>query len=739
MAAGLIPDPYLDSNEAALTWLHRVDWQYSTTFQAQAPQAGERVDLVFDGIDTVATVELNGDVLGHTVNMHRGYRFDVGAIAARRRQRPDRDAAVRAHPRRAGGGRARLAPAGLPAPVQRDPQDGLLLRLGLGTRPPDRRPVETRTAGTLGHRPADSGAPARHRRRRRHGSRRRAPGTGPRRGSRLHRAGHGRRPRGTNGDHRRRRARHRSRAGRPVVVAGGLRRPAALRADHRRCWPTAGQVDTVRRRIGFRTVTVDTEPDEFGTPFVFVVNGKRVFAKGANWIPDDHFLTRVTRERLARRIDQAVGANMNMLRVWGGGIYETDDFYDACDERGVMVWQDFPFSCAYYAEEEPLRGEVEAEARENVTRLVAHPSLVLWNGNNENLPAYTDWGWQDALEGRSWGARLLPRTAAQDRRRARPHPPVRAGQPVQPRRPAAQRRPPRHPPRLGRLELPGLHPLPRPHPAVLRRVRLPGATHLGHPHPLDPRRAVDAHLARVPAPPEGPTTATSNLDRGLAPHLPVPDDFEQWHWATQLNQARAVAFGVEHYRSWWPRTAGSPGLAAQRLLAGHLVVGHRQRRTAQAPLLRPQARVRATAADRPAPRGTGPPWSRSTTTTSRGRVRCASTRQDFAGRRAGHRRAAARRAASIHRACWTWPTTSSNPPIRRAKCWSRRPVTSASTTCSREDRDLRYDPAPFTADVTPVDRRVPRRRAGHLVRPGPQPCWPTRWPPTRSSTTCSSR
>jgi hypothetical protein len=78
MAADRIPDPYLDRNEAALTWLHRVDWRYSTTFQAEVPRVGERVELAFDGIDTVATIELNGDVLGHTVNMHRGYRFDVG-------------------------------------------------------------------------------------------------------------------------------------------------------------------------------------------------------------------------------------------------------------------------------------------------------------------------------------------------------------------------------------------------------------------------------------------------------------------------------------------------------------------------------------------------------------------------------------------------------------------------------------------------------------------------------------
>ncbi len=120
-------------------------------------------------------------------------------------------------------------------------------------------------------------------------------------------------------------------------------------------------MDTYRRRIGFRTITVDTEPDEIGTPFTSVVNGVPVFAKGANWIPDDHFVTRITRERLARRVAQAVDANLN-LRIWGGGIYETEDFYDVCDEFGVLVWQDFAFACSSYPEEEPIRSEIEAEA-----------------------------------------------------------------------------------------------------------------------------------------------------------------------------------------------------------------------------------------------------------------------------------------------------------------------------------------------------------------------------------------
>ena len=103
---------------------------------------------------------------------------------------------------------------------------------------------------------------------------------------------------------------------------------------------------------------------------------------------------------------------MNLLRVWGGGIYESEEFYARCDELGVLVWQDFLFACAAYAEEEWLATEVEAEAREGVTRLMPHPCLVIWNGNNENIWGYVQWGWRPAAGGPQLGQRLLPRAAA---------------------------------------------------------------------------------------------------------------------------------------------------------------------------------------------------------------------------------------------------------------------------------------------------------------------------------------
>ena len=175
-------------------------------------------------------------------------------------------------------------------------------------------------------------------------------------------------------------------------------------------------LDTWQRRVGFRSVRLDTAPDEHGTAFTLVVNDVPVFVRGVNWIPDDAFVTRVTRDRLATRLDQACAANVNLLRVWGGGRYESEDFYDLADERGLLVQQDFLFACAAYPEEEPIASEVAAEAAEQVTRLASHPSLVLWTGNNENIWGFHDWGWQEKLAGRTWGAgyyfEVLPKIVA---------------------------------------------------------------------------------------------------------------------------------------------------------------------------------------------------------------------------------------------------------------------------------------------------------------------------------------
>lgn len=148
------------------------------------------------------------------------------------------------------------------------------------------------------------------------------------------------------------------------------------------------------RNVGLRTVRVVMDDDEYGKSFYFVVNGKPMFAKGANFIPDDALLPNVTQERYKRIFEDVKAANMNMLRVWGGGIYEDDEFYDEADCNGILIWQDFMFACSSYPHDPLFVGRVESEAEYNIKRLRGHASLAMWCGNNEIYEAMRYWGWQ---------------------------------------------------------------------------------------------------------------------------------------------------------------------------------------------------------------------------------------------------------------------------------------------------------------------------------------------------------
>uniref|UniRef100_UPI0031D7E2CA glycoside hydrolase family 2 protein n=1 Tax=Saccharothrix mutabilis TaxID=33921 RepID=UPI0031D7E2CA len=554
LAAGLIGDPYLDRNEADLAWAHRADWRFTLDFTAEAARPGERVDLAFDGLDTVATVELNGAVLGSTANMHRSYRFDVrdhlrdggnqlvvtlrSALAYAEEQEEAlgwRDRAY-AHPFNAIRKMAcsfgwdwgpDLQTAGIWRPVRLERWDTARLA--------EVRPLVTVDDDGAGrvevHVTVDRAS------------------DGP---LTVEATVDGRSETATvDGD----------KAVLTVLVPNADLWWPVGHGDHPLydldlTLHAGGPADRWHRRIGFRTITVDTTPDDIGTPFTFVVNGKPIFAKGANWIPDDHFVTRITRDRLARRVDQAVAANMNMLRIWGGGLYESEDFYDVCDERGVLVWQDFPFACAAYAEESPLWEEVEAEAREHVARLTPHASLALWNGNNENLWGFADWGWPEQLQGRTWGLKyyreLLPAIVAE----LDPTRPYAPGSPYSPGdlHPNLDTHGTRHEWEVwNRVDYTRYRDFA---PRFCSEFGFQGPptwatlTAWIHDEPLSPTSP--AFLLHQKA-----EDGNGKLERGLAPHLPVPEAFEDWHWATQLNQARAVAFGVEHFRSHWPRTAGA--------------------------------------------------------------------------------------------------------------------------------------------------------------------------------------
>ena len=271
------------------------------------------------------------------------------------------------------------------------------------------------------------------------------------------------------------------------------------------------------------------------------------------------FPTRITRDRLARRLDQAVDANVNLLRVWGGGRYESDDFYDLADERGLMVTQDFLFACAAYPEEEPFASEVAAEAAEQVVRLQSHPSLVWWCGNNENIWGHEDWGWREQLQGRTWGARyyhrLLPET-------------VKALDPTRPYWPGSpwSGTSDRHPndPAHGTMHIWDVW------------NRLDYAHYRDH----EPRFVAEFGYQAPPAwatikeaISDDPLTKDSpgmrhhqkaadgdaKLQRGLDAHFTEtePDNTDDWHYLTQVNQARAIAHGIEHFRALRPYCMGT--------------------------------------------------------------------------------------------------------------------------------------------------------------------------------------
>ena len=562
--AGLIPDPYLDRNEVTLSWMHRASWRFATRFEAAPAAADERVDLAFDGLDTVATVTLNGTEVLSTANMHRSYRADVRSLVGESNELVVDFSSALEYAEQV---EAQLGFRPRPYPHPFNSVRKMACSFGWDWGPDLQtagiwKPVRLerwRTARLASVRPLvtvsedGSGRVELH--------------------ADIERAGLGDDDVVLTLDV------EVGGAAQSVQVPGGATSAVVVVEvpEVEKWWPRgygraklyaltatlsgpAGELDSFSRRVGFRTVTVDTSADEHGTRFTFVVNGREVFVKGANWIPDDHLLTRIDRERLARRFDQALGANMNLLRIWGGGIYETEEFYELADERGVMVWQDFLLACGAYAEEDPIFSEIAAEARENVARLTPHPSLVLWNGANENMWGFRDWGWPADLQGRSWGLKLYQEVFPQILAELDPTRPYSDNSPYSPGQP-----------------IDGIHPNHPDHGThhewecwnrrdyVFYREDVPRfCSEFGWQGP-----ATWATLSRAISASElGKETETfllhqkaedgnGKLDRGLAPHLPIPEDFEDWHWATSLNQARAVGFAIEHYRSWWPRTAGS--------------------------------------------------------------------------------------------------------------------------------------------------------------------------------------
>ncbi len=399
MALDLIPDPFVADNEKRVLWVAESDWVYRRTFMVDAVLMTEqRVALVCDGLDTLAEVTLNGVRLGETDNMFRRYTWDVKPllregenelvilfrspvqyITKKQAERPLRGVSqaipggpyLRKAPcqfgwdwgpqlppigvwkdiRLEGRSNARMADVHLRqqhnagvvtvmATVALEQWDAVPLKLLLRVTAPDGTTQQTQ-----------------------------------------------------------------------VAIAGHTQTLALQVKNPQLWWPNGygeqplytvdvlllaeGNVcDAAHYRLGLRTLELRREPDTWGESFTFVVNGVPIFAKGSNWIPADSFPTRITDAFLERLIRDAALTHQNMLRVWGGGFYEEERFYDLCDKYGILVWQDCIYSCSIYPMwDDAFIENTRIETVENVRRLRHRTSLALWCGNNEMEAGWVAWGW----------------------------------------------------------------------------------------------------------------------------------------------------------------------------------------------------------------------------------------------------------------------------------------------------------------------------------------------------------
>jgi beta-mannosidase len=392
---GLVPDPFWRMNERDQQWVGDATWQYRREFTLTPGQA-ERAAVVLDchGLDTVCDIFVNELKVGSCDNMHLRYRIDVrnlvrpGANEIRivfhpARTEMDRRAARYSHDlgsmgqnpwnpanrqflrKCASHGGWDWGPCfltqGIWRPIALECRDGARILYATHTQKHDRGGV------TLALKVFVEAARA---------------------GSATLRAR-------LDGEATTRRVR---------LEPGFNVLTCRLRVKKPRLWwPNGmgeqelydldveleqdGQTDALHQQIGLRTVVLVREKDKAGESFFFRVNGRDLFARGANWIPSDAFDSRLTNDQIAWELDSAARAHHNMIRVWGGGIYERDHFYQLCDRLGLLVWQDFMFACNLYPTNPEFLASVRAEVRHQVRRLAHHASLALWCGNNENEQA----------------------------------------------------------------------------------------------------------------------------------------------------------------------------------------------------------------------------------------------------------------------------------------------------------------------------------------------------------------
>ena len=416
MSAGLIDDPFYGRNEKSIQWIGEKDWEYRKTFTiSEADLLVSNMWVVLEGVDTYADISVNGLPVGTTDNMFRTWRFDVSdKLKAGDNQLTIRFESVFRHDmpryldapyrlmawpnndqsdiwlsvyaRKAGyhygwDWGPRLITAGLHGSVYVESwNDWKIQSVFFKTLSLDKPSAKTGKARTadmqadievLSDMECDAFITIS-------------------RGSQKV-------------------------CGEKVVLKKGLNSyelPFTIRNPH--LWwsnglgkahmeeftvrvDACGNTASLTDDIGIRTAEVIREDDDQGRKMTVRLNGYDVFCKGANWIPIDNFPHMRERRDYAYLLESAALSNMNMIRVWGGGLYESEDFYELCDSLGIMVWQDMAFACGMFPSDSTYLSNVKEEIKDNVRRLRNHPSLVLWCGNNENEISYFEWGWNRTL------------------------------------------------------------------------------------------------------------------------------------------------------------------------------------------------------------------------------------------------------------------------------------------------------------------------------------------------------
>jgi beta-mannosidase len=583
---GKIEDPHVARNELDVQWIDQQDWELAKSVEVTREDCQRaRQELVFDGLDTIATIFLNGKKVGHSVNMFRQVICDVRGVL------------------KPGSNELRIlfeSPTAYTAreasrhPDKKSKRPEFVWQTGERRRH-DRewiRKVQCHFGWDWGLFLATSGVwqPARL-----------VCSDAPR-VARVMVHQHHRVPRG--GDPAKPSAVElvittfldspSAQSGRLSIRCGGEmldtkvhlargenRVRTQLTLDAPELWWPAGEgeqrlydllieyesesgaVSGARRRIGLRTLELVTENDgkksEPAQSFFFRVNGRSIYARGADWIPVDQLVDKSTPDVYRHLLDSMVEANMNMVRVWGGGWYEQDVFYDLCDELGILVWQDFMMACSLYPDSDAFVDELVAEAKHQVRRLHDRACLALWCGDNEDAEGVWSW-WKNqpdfpktVLRYKKTLTALKKACEAEDTTRrfwlSSPSNDEFGENPTDPNRGDIHywkvwhgRQPfsnyltvkPRFVSEFGFQSFP--------EPRTIRAV-VPKKQ-------LNPSSRVMEHHQRSP---EGNMLITNTMAR----EMPIPKNFDSFCWVSQINQALAIRTAVEHWRREKPRCMGA--------------------------------------------------------------------------------------------------------------------------------------------------------------------------------------